>query len=251
VVDKRLMWVPGMILFSIAIFSTLYIHGNPLPARSGNATSTISHPLAAVSSMYRSVEQGDWHRLERKISQQAWDKLNKSGFLKYWQLQLAKDSSIDYVSFVVMRWGEADSDTTWVLGRAVWVSAKDVIPDTTQKVILKKSKNNWLIDDIIFYPVVDQVGQFFAAVSQQNWDAAGDLAGEAAVLSVMSRQQFKGIMRYLPEDFAVVDGEAWVKGQLVTGQPDDAIIQEVNVHLKKHDGREWRITDIVGTAAEK
>lgn len=239
-----------MMLISTVIFGGLYFRANPFPVAPVSIFRAVDHPLAAVSEVYRSVEQSNWSKVRELTSQQVWTNLNENGFRKYWQGLLAKDSSLDYVSFVVMRWEKENDFSAWVLGRAVWVSSKRIIPDNTQKITLRLENNHWIISDIQFFPAVDQVGKFFTAVSQNNWETAGELANDKAIMTMKAQNSNLSKSRYITDDFAIAKNKAWVKGKLITGGKEPAVMQ-VHVQLNKNAGNKWYITKIVGTWPEK
>lgn len=242
-------WIPGVLISSIVFFSILYFNANPGTIQPAVEVPDASHPLVTVSDMYRHIEQGDWRTVKNFVSNQVWQELNTSGFREKWQNLQADDSSLDFVSFVVMKLERKSDTITDVLGRAVWVAKDRVVPDETQQITLRLINDNWIITGIKFYPAVDQVGKFFSAVSLGDWQSAAGYVSQPVMATIRAQALPLKQANFIAEDFAVNEEQAWVKGKLVTGGSKPRVVP-VSARLKKADDR-WQIIKITGGWPEK
>ena len=241
--------IPYTLLVSISIFSLFYFTVNPLKNIPAAENAVLKPPVETVSNLYRSIERGDWEKISDFFTQSEWQKIKEQGYLKKWMSSIERDSSLDFVSFVILNHKEEDQARVSMVGRAVWVSENNMHPDETQHIRLQLIDGSWVISEMKLIPAVDMVSEFFSHVSTSNWEAAEKYITKDS-LSIL-RIQYSGIqlINYIPEDFAVKETMAWVSGKLVIDQGHPRVVS-VDVQLSKANGK-WHINKIISDLSTK
>ncbi len=241
--------IPYTLLVSISVFSLFYFIAKPLENIPAVENAVLKPPVETVSNLYRSIELGEWEKISDLFIQSEWQKINEQGYLKKWEVSMERDSSLDFVSFVILELKEEDKKHISLVGRAVWVSEKNMYPDETQQIKLQLLDGSWVISEMKLIPAVDMVSEFFSLVSTSNWEAAGKYVTKD-ILS-LSQIQYSSVqlVNFIPEDFAVKETMAWVSGKLVINQGHLRVVS-VDVQLTKTNGK-WQINQIISDLSPK
>lgn len=257
-----------VLVIGILILATLYLTWHPEPVNQEvpalsqvEITPDMGTPFDTIYYYYEAVEQGDWDRVRELSTPTFFNFLQRSGFMKRWEMKIRSDPTIRFVMFLVtFSKNDAPNGRAWATGKVDWASSRQRIPNFMQTVHLEQdpASGRWLVAKIDTQQAAETVDNFYETIDAADWvsmrrlttyrywrqlEAAGVLP---ALLKERGGNQEPVYVVFFLEDFAESRDQAWVEGT-ASWRPLSPEARETPVKVKLLKIKnQWQIDQIIG-----
>ncbi len=176
-----------VMLACLGIIAILTLQGSPRVLQVLSKIGLGTDPVNTIQAFYAAVGKGDWREARALTTWDCWHDLEVRGQIKTWQTNLSQDRSWQFTGFTVQKATVQDRNAA-IEGRAVWVSAVQIWPRSTQTVLLTKDMGGWRISKIDVKLSAQTVETFYSYLNSGQWNKARELILPDAWQSLAANQ---------------------------------------------------------------